>query len=198
MLSAASCNKWFYEEILETNDYNAEQKGITDDNLGANHIFFLPYLMGERSPINDTDARGLFIGLRPDTTRKDMVQAVLEGVAFAFRDNLEIAKSLGIYVKISTICGGGAKSKLWQKIIANILNIELEIPAVEEGPGLGAAMLAMVACGEYKTVSECAEELVVKKEKIQPVDEIVKRYENAYKKYRKIYPSVKKLYKELI
>lgn len=198
ILSAASCNKWFYEEILKTKDYNAEQADIKEDDLGANHIYFMPYLMGERSPINDTDARGLFIGMRPDTTRKDMVQAVLEGVAYAFRDNLEIAKSLGIDVKVSTICGGGAKSKLWRKIIANILNVELEIPAVEEGPGLGAAMLAMVACGEYSSVSECAKKLVIKKEKITPDAEIVARYEAAYGKYKKIYPSIKQLYKELI
>lgn len=198
ILSAASCNKWFYEEILKTRDYSGEQAGITDEKLGKNHIYFLPYLMGERSPINDTDARGMFLGMRPDTTRQDMVQAVLEGVAFAFRDNLEIAKSLGIDVKVSTICGGGAKSKLWQRIISNILNIELEIPAVEEGPGLGAAMLAMVACGEYSTVSECAGRLVIKKEKIQPDAEIAARYEEAYSKYKKIYPAVKQLYKELI
>ncbi|MBQ1947590.1 MAG: xylulokinase, partial [Clostridia bacterium] len=110
MLSAASCNKWFCEEILNTKDYAAEQKNITEERLGNNHVFFLPYLMGERSPINDTDARGMFIGMRPDTTRADMVQAVLEGVAFAVRDSFEIAKKLGINIKKSTICGGGAKS----------------------------------------------------------------------------------------
>ncbi len=198
ILSAASCNKWLYENILETNDYSGEQSGISDENLGRNHIYFLPYLMGERSPINDTDARGLFIGMRPDTTRQDMVQTVLEGVAFAFRDNLEVAKSLGVDVAVSTICGGGAKSKLWQKIIANVLNIELEIPGIEEGPALGAAMLAMVACGEYSSVLECAEKLVEKKDKIKPDAEMVARYEKCYQKYRKIYPAVKDLYKELI
>ena len=194
ILSAASCNKWFYEEILETDDYKGEQSKITDEKLGKNHIYFLPYLMGERSPINDTDARGLFIGMRPDTTRSDMVQAVLEGVAFAFRDNLEIAKDLGIDVKVSTICGGGGKSKQWQKIIANILNIKLEIPAVEEGPGLGAAMLAMVGCGEYTSVLECAEKLIAKKSAVYPDKEIVARYEKQYKKYKEIYPAVKELY----
>ncbi|MBE7030435.1 MAG: xylulokinase [Ruminococcaceae bacterium] len=198
ILSAASCNKWFYEEILKTDDYSGEQAGIREQNLGKNHVYFLPYLMGERSPINDTDARGLFVGMRPDTTRQDMILAVLEGVAFAFRDNLEIAKSLGVDVKVSTICGGGAKSKLWQKIIANILNIELEIPAVEEGPGLGAAMLAMVACGEYDSVLTCAKTLVLKKETIRPHAETVARYEESYQKYRKIYPAIKQLYKELI
>ena len=198
ILSAASCNKWFYENILETDDYSGEQAGISDESLGRNHIYFLPYLMGERSPINDTDARGLFVGMRADTTRQDMVQAVLEGVAFAFRDNLEVAKSLGIDVKVSTVCGGGAKSKLWQKIIASVLDIELEVPKVEEGPSLGAAMLAMVACGEYSSVLECAEKLVEKKEKIKPDTEMVARYEECYQKYRKIYPAVKNLYKELI
>ena len=198
MLSAASCNKWFCEEILNTKDYNGEQKDITDDKLGCNHIYFLPYLMGERSPINDTDARGLFIGMRPDTKREDMVQAVLEGVAFATRDNLEIAKKLGIDIKKSTVCGGGAKSKLWRQILCNVLGIELEIPVCEEGPGFGAAMLAMVGCGEYATVEECTEKLVKKLETVKPDAEISKRYNEQYEKYSKIYPSVKDLYKKLI
>ncbi len=86
ILSAASCNKWFCEDILKTEDYAAEQKGITDNDLGKNDVFFIPYLMGERSPINDTDARGVFVGLCMNTTRADMVQAVLEGVAFAIKD----------------------------------------------------------------------------------------------------------------
>ncbi len=87
MLSAASCNKWFCDEILKTKDYAAEQLDITLDRLGRSHVFFLPYLMGERSPINDTDARACFIGMSMDTSRADLVQAVLEGVAFAVRDS---------------------------------------------------------------------------------------------------------------
>ena len=117
MLSAASCNKWFCEDILNTQDYGKEQQPIIEGKLGLNHVYFLPYLMGERSPINDTDARGMFIGLTMDTSRADMVQAVLEGVAFAIRDSFEVALSLGIPIKRSMLCGGGAKSPLWQKII---------------------------------------------------------------------------------
>jgi xylulokinase len=79
MLSAASCNKWFCEQVLKTNDYSGEQEAITYDMLGSNHVYFLPYLMGERSPINDTDARGTFIGMTMDTTREEMMLAVLEG-----------------------------------------------------------------------------------------------------------------------
>ncbi|MBR2766150.1 MAG: xylulokinase, partial [Blautia sp.] len=152
MLSAASCNKWLMEDILGTTDYAAEQAPITDDKLGKNHVYFLPYLMGERSPINDTNARGTFTGITMDTTRADLTQAVLEGVAYAIRDSLEIARSQGIDIKTSKICGGGAKSPLWKKMFANILNVKLEILESEQGPGMGGAMLAMVADGTYPSV----------------------------------------------
>ncbi len=197
ILSAASCNKWFCDEILGTKDYAAQQADITDEKLGANNVYFLPYLMGERSPLNDTDARGTFIGMSMDTKRADMVQAVLEGVAFAIRDNFEIAKALGIKIEKSKLCGGGAKSPLWRKIIANVLGIPLEIPQAEEGPGYGGAMLAMVGCGEYKDVNACAEALVRTKEVIMPDEAIASRYELQYNKFRGIYPSVKELFKTL-
>ena len=197
MLSAASCYKWFCEDVLKTADFAAEQADITADKLGCNHVYFLPYLMGERSPINDTDARGLFIGMSMDTSRADMVQAVLEGVAFAIRDSFEVAKSLGIRIERSRICGGGAKSELWRSIMANVLDLPLEIPQTEEGPGYGAAMLAMVGCGAYASVQEAASALVRTTETVLPQSALAERYETAYRKYRKIYPTVKYLYKEL-
>jgi xylulokinase len=198
MLSAASCNKWFCDDILSTQDYAGEQKAITEDALGTNHVYFLPYLMGERSPINDTNARGTFIGLTMDTTRADMIQAVLEGVSFAIRDSFEVAKSLGIHIERSKLCGGGAKSPLWRRIMANILNIPLDIPQTEEGPGYGAAMLAMVACGEYPDVKTCADALVKVTETILPDEAVAERYENAYRKFQKIYPAAKDLFRELL
>ena len=197
MLSAASCNKWFCEDILSTEDYAGEQRPIVDSKLGTNHVFFLPYLMGERSPINDTDARGTFIGLSMDSTRADMVQAVLEGVAFAIRDSFEVAKSLGIHIERSMLCGGGAKSPLWRRIMANVLNIPLDIPQTEEGPGYGAAMLAMVACGEYNDVKACADALVHTTETVDPEPALAERYEQAYRKFQKIYPAAKELFREL-
>lgn len=195
MLSAASCNKWFCEEVLETEDFAAEQAAITEDMLGNNTVYFLPYLMGERCPINDTNASGMFIGLRPDSTRADMLQAVLEGVAFAIRDNVEIAKSLGINIEKSTVCGGGARSELWLKIISNVLNIELQVPMAEEGPSLGAARLAMVGCGEYASVAECA--TVEIKNTVKPDKMLAARYEKKYKKFKEIYPNTKELFKIL-
>jgi len=197
ILSAASCNSWFCGEILKNTDYADEQTDITDDKLGENRVFFLPYLMGERSPLNDTDARGAFIGLSMDTTRADMVQAVLEGVAFALRDCIEVARNIGVNISKSMLCGGGAKSPLWRKILANALDITLEIPASEGGPGYGAAMLAMVGCKEYTTVAECAAKLIRPGEVISPDPIIAAKYNERYDKFKKIYPALKGLFKEL-
>ena len=194
MLSAASCNKWLLEDILGANDYAAEQQAIAPEKLGRNHVYFLPYLMGERSPINDTNARGTFIGMTMDTSRADLVQAVLEGVAFAIRDSVEVAKSLGICIPSSRLCGGGAKSSLWQRIFANVLNIPLELPVSEQGPGMGAAMLAMVACGEYADVAAACEQLVSVASVVNPEPELAARYEARYQQYRRIYPALKPVF----
>lgn len=197
MLSAASCNKWFCEDILNTSDYAAEQAGITADKLGNNRVFFLPYLMGERSPINDTDARGCFIGMSMDTTRSDLIQAVLEGVAFALRDSFEVAKSLGLSIERSFLCGGGAKSPLWRTILSNVLNVPLDIPQTEEGPGYGAAMLGMVGAGAYGSVQACADALCHVQETVEPDPAIAARYEAQYRKFQKIYPTMKDLFPKI-
>ena len=198
MLSAASCNKWFCGDILGTRDYAGEQSKISDDMLGENRVFFLPYLMGERSPINDTDARGTFIGMSMDSTRADMVQAVLEGVSFAIRDSFEVAKSLGIDIKRSKLCGGGGKSPIWRKILANVLNISLDIPEAEEGPGYGGAMLAMVGCGEYKSAQDAAAKLVKVASVIEPDPATAAKYEEKYRKFRKLYPALRSVFPEII
>ena len=197
MLSAASCNKWLMEDILRTGDYAGEQEPITLDKLGRSHVYFLPYLMGERSPINDTNARGTFIGLTMDTSRADLVQAVLEGVAFAIRDSLEVARSLGIDIRRSKICGGGAKSALWRTILANVLNVRLDVPASEQGPGMGGAMLAMVACGLYPTVDAACEQLVTIAGTVEPDPELAALYEERYQQFRQIYPALKGVFEHL-
>ncbi len=195
MLSAASCNKWWMDEILSTKDYQKEQEGIK--KLGENKVYFLPYLMGERSPHNDPDARGIFIGMTMDTTRSDMTQAVLEGVAFALRDSFEVARSLGLKIERTKICGGGAKSALWKKIIANVLNVKVDVLENEEGPAYGGAILAAVACGEFASVTEAAEKLVRVVETVEPDSQLTEKYEEKYKKFREIYPACKALFKIL-
>lgn len=198
MLSAASCNKWWMDEILQTKEYGAEQQGITKERLGENNVYFLPYLMGERSPHNDPKARGTFIGMTMDSTRSDMTQAVLEGVAFALRDSLEVARSLGICPERTKICGGGAKSPLWRTIIANVLNLKVDIIESEEGPALGGAMLAAVACGEYPSVEAVAERIVKVVDTVEPEAELVAKYEARYAKFKEIYPACKPVYEMLI
>ena len=192
MLSAASCNKWWLKDILDTEEYEAEQAEIK--NLGENHVYFLPYLMGERSPHNNPYAKGTFIGMTMDTTRAHMTQAVLEGVAFAFRDMLEIARSLGIKPERTKICGGGAKSRLWIKILANVLNLKIDILEAEEGPSLGAAILAASACGGYKDIKEAAEKIIKVSETVEPEQEISEKYQRQYEVFKKIYPACKDVY----
>ncbi len=197
MLSAASCNKWWLDDIIKDKDYQKEQAEITDDKLGNNKVFYLPYLMGERSPHNNPLARASFIGMTMDTTRSDMTQAVLEGVAFAIRDSFEVAKSLGIKIDRTKICGGGAKSPLWRKIIANVLNVKVDILEKEEGPSLGAAMLAAVGTKRFEDVSEAVDKIVKVVDTIEPDKAIAQRYEYKYNQFKKIYPALKPVFDEI-
>ena len=197
MLSAASCNKWLCEDILGTGDYDAEQARIESGKLGRNHVFFLPYLMGERSPINDVCARGTFTGMTMDTSRADLVQAVLEGVAFAIRDSFEVARSLGLDIPRSRLCGGGSRSPLWRRIFASVLGIPLDLVKTEQGPGYGGAMLAMVGCGRYADVQAAADALVEVADTVLPDPELTARYEEQYGRFRKIYPAMKDLFPQL-
>ena len=195
MLSAASCNKWWMDEILKTKEYAKEQEQIC--KLGENNVFYLPYLMGERSPHNDPKARATFIGMTMDTTREDMTQAVLEGVAFGLRDSLEVARSLGIQIERTKICGGGAKSPLWKKIVANVMNLKVDVIESEEGPGYGGAILAAVGCKEFASVEEATEKLVKIVDTVEPDAELVAKYEERYQKFKQIYPTLKGLFQEL-
>ena len=159
-------------------------------------MYFLPYLMGERSPHNDPAARGAFTGLRMDTSRADMTQAVLEGVAFAIRDCVEVARAQGIAIKASRICGGGAKSELWRTILANVLAIPLELPQTEQGPGYGGAMLAAVACHAFRDIKECAQALTKVKSVTSPDPQLVEAYDHRYQLWKKLYPTLKPIFQE--
>ena len=192
MLSAASANQWWCKNILGTMHYAEEQANI--QKLGENNVYFLPYLMGERSPHNNPFARAMFVGMSLDTNRGDMVQAVLEGVAFGLRDSFEIARGLGIKVNRTKICGGGAKSLLWCKIIANVMNVTVEIPEQDEGPALGAAILAAVGSGFYQNLESAVSRIVRVKDSIEPEDILVEKYERAYWNFRELYPAIKDWY----
>lgn len=191
MLSATSANKWWVKQIVNMG-YDDTQSEIT--SLGENDVFFLPYLMGERSPHNNPDARGMFIGMSMETTRSDMTQAVMEGVVFGLRDSLEVAKALGIKLERTKLCGGGAASPIWRKMVANIMNLRVDIIEAEEGPALGGAMLAAVGCGEYSSVEEIADKVVKVVDTIEPIPTLVAKYEEKYQKFHSLYPAVKELF----
>ena len=196
MLSAASANKWWMDEIIGTKDYPKEQEGIV--GLGDNQVFFLPYLMGERTPHNNPNARGTFVGMTMDTTRADMTQAVLEGVTFALRDALEIARSFGVKIERVRLNGGGAKSPLWCRIVANIMDVKVDKINSAEGPGFGAAILAAVGCGKYASVEEAAEKLIKVVDTTEQDEEIVAKYEKKYRTFKQIYPALKPVYDEIV
>ncbi len=194
MLSAASCNKWWNEEIFKDKGFCCR--------TGRNYKSWRESCIlssisdGERSPHNNPDARAMFIGMCMDTTREDMTQAVLEGVAFGLRDSLEVARNLGIKIERTKICGGGAKSPLWKKMIANIMKLKVDVLESEEGPSMGGAMLAAVGCGEYPDVETAAEKIVKVVDTVEPDEELTAKYEERYQQFRKIYPTVKCLYEK--
>ncbi|MBQ9119325.1 MAG: xylulokinase [Lachnospiraceae bacterium] len=196
MLSAASANKWWMDDIIGTKDYPKEQEGI--NKLGENPVFFLPYLMGERTPHNNPNARGTFVGMTMDTTRADMTEAVLEGVTFALRDALEIARSFGVKIERVRLNGGGAKSPLWCKIVANIMNVKVDKINSAEGPGFGAAILAAVGCGKFASVEEAAAKLIKVVDTTEQDPELVAKYEKKYQVFRQIYPALKPVYEEIV
>lgn len=127
-----------------------------------------------------------------------MTQAVLEGVAFALRDSFEVARRLGMQIERTKICGGGAKSPLWKRIIANVLDVKVDILETEEGPSLGAAMLAAVACGEYESVEAAAAKIVKVVDTVEPEPELAAKYEACYRKFKNIYPACKELFTQII
>jgi xylulokinase len=149
--------------------------------------------MGERSPHNDVNAKGAFIGLGAASTKGQMSRAVMEGVAFALKDCMDIAVSQGIDVRKTRICGGGAKSALWKQIMADVLEIPVESLVTEQGPAYGAAILAMVGAGEYSDVITAAEALVKAKETVYPTED-TDYYRNKYKNFRALYPAMKEIF----
>lgn len=192
ILSAASCNKWFLEEILRSDDYTECEQNRAD---GENSVVFLPYLMGERSPHNDPYARGAFVGMSMDTDRYDMLKAIMEGVCYALRDCVCVAREQGIEIDEARVCGGGAKSRLWCEMLANVLRVRVVKTNCSEGPSFGAAVLAMVAAGEYESVEQATDAMVEVSSVINYDEAISEKYDKGYERFKKLYLSLKDWYR---
>lgn len=186
ILTAASARKWWLEDVIGTADYAADEESVKN---AETDVMFLPYLVGERSPHNDVSIRGAFVGLSATTSRAEMSRAVMEGVAFALRDCVEAAKEGGTRPARTTLCGGGAKSRAWRQIIADVLNIPVDIPKTEQGPSYGAAMLSMVGAGVYASVEDAARAIVAVSDTVMPQNP--EKYERKYEIFKKLYPAIK-------
>lgn len=196
-LAAASSLKWWAETIHKTVDFEGLLKEAENAKINDS-LFYLPYLMGERTPHNDPNCRGIFIGMDMTHERKHMTRAVLEGVAFSLRDTFEIMKEMGIEINHISISGGGAKSRLWCQIIADVLNVRVNKLNSNEGPAYGASILAAVGYGLFDSVESACQKFITITESINPNYENVETYNKKYNKFKVIYPTTKELFKELI
>lgn len=193
-LAAAASYKWWMEEILRTEDHASEQAGVGDIN---NKVYFLPYMSGERTPHNDPNAKGAFVGMSMTTTRQNMTQAVMEGVAFSLRDTLEVVRALGVDVKTARITGGGAKSGAWCQMIADVFNVTVEKINSQEGPALGAAVLAAVGDGAYASVADATEAIIKVTESYTPNPAAAEAYNGKYKIFAKLYTDLKDTFERM-
>jgi xylulokinase len=194
MLSAASCLKWWVERINKENDTVSLLEEAKDTKPNQK-LVFLPYLMGERTPYSDPDAKGTFVGMDMNTTREDMTRAVLEGVAFGLRDSLEIIKDMNMPINDVRLIGGGARSNLWKQIIADIFNMPIGEINTNQGGALGAAILAAVGAGVYPDVKTGCKQMVRVVDAISPDKENVQVYDSVYKKYRDLYKCLENWFK---
>ncbi len=192
MLSAAGSNDWWVRSILRETDYAQTDAGAA--SAEADGLFFLPYLTGERSPINDPLARGCFFGMTAAHTRDDMSRAVLEGINFGLLDCYLAMKEAGASAKFARVIGGGAKSPTWLQMLSDILGLELRTINTAEGGGLGAIILAMTGCGRFATVEAGCAALIKDVDRYQPNMAENARYAAKFHRFKQLYGAVKGLF----
>lgn len=199
--SAGLSLKWFRDNFATSEKETAKLMGVDEYYLmdkeaekikiGADRLLYLPYLMGERTPHLDPNARGMFFGLSAMHTKSHLLRAVLEGVAYSLRDCVEVFKEMNISVDDMMACGGGGTSPLWRQMLADLYACPVKTVASKEGPALGVGILALTGSGVYSSVQEaCAN--IVKTDKVQqPIADNVPQYEKYYQLYKEVYPQVK-------
>jgi xylulokinase len=191
MLSAAGSFRWLRD--LLGGEYEALLAGAEAAPPGSDGLLFAPYLAGERTPHADPDVRGAFVGLTFAHDRGALARAVLEGVAYGLRDCLEVLRELGIEATVGRASGGGARSELWLRIVASVLDLPLELTAVEEGAAYGAALLAGVAAGEWADPQEAVAACVRVRATVEPDPAWREAYRDRYERYRALYPALRDL-----
>ena len=199
--------KWFRDQFCDAEMQTARGLGIDEyilmdreaalSPIGANRLLYLPYLMGERTPHLDANARGVFFGLSAMHQKRDLIRAVMEGVAYSLRDCLEVFREMQISVSGMTACGGGGTSALWRQMLADLFECPIGTTASKEGPALGAAILAMVGTGAYPSVPEACRAIVRTAQTCEPDAGAVPVYALYYQLYRAVYPQLREQFAAL-
>jgi len=191
MLSAAGSLRWLRD--LVGGDYATLTAEAAETPAGADGVLFAPYLTGERTPHADPDVRAMFQGLSLGHGRGVLVRSVLEGVAYGLRDSLELLRDLGVDARVGRASGGGARSRVWLEIVASVLDLPLELTAVEEGAAYGAALLAGVRAGVWSDADEAVAACVRVRDRIEPNDDRRPVYADGYERFRQLYPMLRAL-----
>jgi len=205
--SAGLSLKWFRDNfcwgemetalVMGVDPYYLTDMAADKVPIGANNLLYLPYLNGERTPHLDPNARGVFFGLSAMHNKKHMLRAVMEGVAYSLRDCAEVMREMGVNVSDMMACGGGGTSPVWRQMLADLYGCPVKTTLNKEGPALGAALLAAVGAGLYKSVPEACK-AVIEPERVQePIPANTASYEKVYALYKKLYPAMKESYKAL-
>lgn len=183
-LSCAGSTKWWVEDVLGRVDYSTVFADIT--SMPVDDLIFHPYLMGERSPINDPGAQGAFYGLNASHGQKQMTKAVVEGVCLSLLDCIKAANDCGVFPTTARVIGGGAKSFEWVQTLSDVTGLTLQTIQTSEGGALGAIILSMTACGRFSTITEGCKILINEEKIFIPDRERTKVYEDKYKKYKNL------------
>lgn len=199
--------KWFRDnfcgseketaKLMGVDEYYLMDKEAESVEVGSNRLLYLPYLMGERTPHLDPNARGVFFGLSAMHTKKDMLRAVMEGVSYSLRDCIEVFREMKININDMMACGGGGSSPLWRSMLADLYNCPVKTLASKEGPALGVALLASVGAGIYSSVGEACKQVIEVNKIQEPNAQNVGEYEKYYQLYREIYPALKDSFSKL-
>lgn len=207
ILSSGLSFSWYRDQIgqvehlaaksIGEDEYSLLTKSAALSSPGSKGLIFLPYLTGERTPHGDGNARGVYFGLSASHTRQELVRAILEGVGFAFRDSLCLLQQAGWSGSSIRCIGGGAKSHLWREIIASILGVQIQTLNTDEGPGLGAALLAGVGTGVFADLSEASEALLQVTSVVDPNPKWTDTYHELYQVYKSLYPALKPMYDQM-
>ena len=197
-LSAGMSYEWLQKKLFNRGlDYTKLDQLADEIEPGSEGLIFLPYLYGERTPHADANARGVYFGISGKHDQRHFTRSVLEGVTFALKDSLELIKDKGVKIKEIRAIGGGAKSGVWQQILADILGEEINLLNVEEGPAFGAALIAGVGVGVYGSFADAVNRIIKVEKTIIPGIQNAERYNQYYQLYKKLYYSLKENFKEL-